>query len=140
MKSSLLNRRIFLRGAGGVGIALPFLEAMSPRAAFAQTAPKRYVVCFAGMSLGRDNAGRLEDIVPQGAGTDFQFRMPMAPLQPYKDDVVVVSGLRIPIGGTGGRLSGFHKSSISPLLSGVLPPDPGPNCYGATSDQVVAND
>jgi hypothetical protein len=140
MNSKRLNRRVFLRGAGGVGIALPFLEAMSPRAAFAQTAPKRYVVCFAGMSLGRDNAGRLEDIVPEGVGADFQFRTPMQALAPYKDDVVVVSGLRIPIGGAGGRLAGFHKSSISPLLSGVLPPDIGPNCYGPTSDQIVAND
>jgi hypothetical protein len=140
MKSTRLDRRMFLRGAGGVGIALPFLEAMSPRAAFAQTAPRRYVVCFAGMSLGRDNAGRLEDIVPEGEGQSFQFRPPMQPLAPYKDDVVVVSGLRIPIGGPGGRLGGFHKSSISPLLSGVLPPDIGPNCHGPTSDQIVAND
>ena len=37
-----IDRRTFLRGAGGVGIALPFLEAMSPRAALAQAAPKRY--------------------------------------------------------------------------------------------------
>jgi hypothetical protein len=140
MRSKLLDRRVFLRGAGGVGIALPFLEVMSPRAAFAQTAPRRYVVCFAGMSLGRDNAGRLEDIVPEGLGTSFQLRPPMQPLAPFKDDIVVVSGLRIPIGGAGGRLSGFHKSSISPLLSGVLPPDIGPNCHGPTSDQVVAND
>ncbi len=140
MKNNRLDRRTFLRGAGGVGIALPFLEAMSPRAAFAQSAPRRYVVCFAGMSLGRDNAGRLEDIVPDGAGASFTLRPPMLPLLPYKDDIVIVSGLRIPIGGPGGRLGGFHKSSISPLLSGVLPPDIGPNCHGPTSDQIVAND
>ncbi len=139
MKTRILNRRTFLRGAGGVGVALPFLEAMSPRAAFAQTAPRRYIVCFAGMSLGRDNAGRLEDIVPSGTGTSFQLRSPMMPLAPFKDDLVVVSGLRIPIGGPGGRLDGFHKSSISPLLSGVLG-GAGPDCAGATSDQIVAND
>jgi hypothetical protein len=136
-----LNRRAFLRGAGGIGIALPFLEAMLPRQAFAQAAaPKRFVICFAGMSLGRDNTGRLTDIVPDAVGTGFAFKPPMQPLAALKDDVTVVSGLRIGIDGPGGRLAGFHKSSISPLLSGTLPGDIGPNCNGATSDQIVAND
>src|SRR5688500_1838781 len=135
----LLDRRTFLRGAGGVGIALPLLEAMFPRQAFAQSAPKRIVICFAGMSLGRDNAGRLEDIVPDAVGTGFTFKPPMQALAALKSDVTVVSGLQIPIGGPGGRLAGFHKSSISPLLSGTLPADIGPNCNGATADQLVAN-
>jgi hypothetical protein len=111
---------------------------MLGRRAHAQAAPRRYVVCFAGMSLGRDNAGRLTDVVPDVVGTGFTFKPPMAPLAPLKDDVTVVSGLRIPIDGPGGRQAGFHKSSISPLLSGVLPPDIGPNCHGPTSDQIVA--
>ena len=33
-----LSRRTLLRGAGGVTIALPFLEAMEPRVAHAQAA------------------------------------------------------------------------------------------------------
>jgi hypothetical protein len=134
-----LNRRTLLRGAGGAGIALPFLEVMLSRRASAQAAPRRYVVGFAGMSLGRDNAGKLTDIIPDATGTAFDFKPPMEPLRPLKDDVLVVSGLRIPIDGPGGRLGGFHKSSISPLLSGTLPVDIGPNCNGITSDQIVAN-
>jgi hypothetical protein len=141
MRNFKLNRRAFLRGAGGIGIALPFLEVMLPRQASAQTtAPKRFVLCFAGMSLGRDNTGRLTDIVPDATGTGFAFKPPMMALQALKDDVTVVSGLRIGIDGPGGRLAGFHKSSISPLLSGTLPVDIGPNCAGPTSDQIVAND
>src|SRR5215207_5910890 len=101
---SPLNRRVLLRGAGGVALGLPFLEAMLTRRAHAQAAPRRYVVCFAGMSLGRDNAGKLTDIVPDAAGTDFAFKPPMAPLTAIKDEVTVVSGLRIPIDGPGGRL------------------------------------
>jgi hypothetical protein len=140
MRTTVLDRRTFLRGAGGVGLALPFLEAMLPRRASAATAPMRYVVCFAGMSLGRDNAGKLTDIVPDGSGAAFTLRSPMAPLAPLQKDLLVVSGLRIPIGGTGGRLDGFHKTSISPLLSGTTPVDIGPNCNGVTSDQIVAAD
>jgi hypothetical protein len=136
----VLDRRTFLRGAGGVGIALPFLEAMLPRHASAQTSPRRYVVCFAGMSLGRDNAGKLTDIVPDKLGAGFDLKTPLAPLAPIQDDVTVVSNLEIPIGGAGGRLDGFHKTSISPLLSGTTPTSIAPNCNGATSDQLLAGD
>ncbi len=140
MRNFKLSRRHFLRGAGSVGIALPFLEAMAPRYAFAQAAPKRFVLCFAGMSLGRDNTGKLSDIVPDGTGTSFTFKPPMQALASLKDDVTFVSGLRIPIDGPGGRLAGFHKSSVSAILSGTRPADIGPNCNGPTSDQIVAND
>src|SRR3954471_399409 len=135
-----LHRRALLRGAGGVAIGLPFLEAMFPRGVSAQTAPRRYIVCFAGMSLGRDNAGKLTDIVPDNVGPAFALKVPLKPLAPIQDDVLVVSNLRIPVGGAGGRLGGFHKSSISPLLAGVSPLDIRPNCNGPTSDQIVARD
>src|SRR6185436_19293906 len=102
------------------------------------TAPRRYIVCFAGMSLGRDNAGKLTDIVPDRVGTGFDLKPPLQPLAPIQDDVIVVSNLKIPVGGPGGRLGGFHKSSISPLLSGVTPTSTAPNCNGPTSDQIVA--
>ena len=140
MRNFKLDRRTFLRGAGGVAIGLPFLEAMLPRRAYAQAAPKRFVLCFAGMSLGRDNTGKLTDIVPDGTGTGFTFKPPMQALAPLKDDVTVVSGLRIAIDGPGGRLGGFHKSSISALLAGTRPASIGPDCNGPTSDQLVAND
>jgi hypothetical protein len=56
------------------------MDAMFTRNAWAQAAPKRYVVLFAGQSLGRDNAGKLTDIVPEGTGTAFNLRPCMAPL------------------------------------------------------------
>jgi hypothetical protein len=140
MRKLVLDRRTVLRGAGGVALGLPLLEAMFPRRAWAAEAPKRYVVCFAGMSLGRDNAGKLSDLIPDATGAGFAFKPPMQALGDagLHDDVIIVSSLRIPVGGAGGRLGGFHKSSISPLLSGTTPADIGANCYGATSDQIVA--
>jgi hypothetical protein len=134
-----LDRRTLLRGAGGAAIALPFLELMFPKSVTAQTAPRRYIVCFAGMSLGRDNAGKLTDIVPDRVGTGFDLKPPLMPLAPIQDDVIVVSNLKIPVGGVGGRLGGFHKSSISPLLTGTTPTSIAPNCNGPTSDQIVAS-
>ena len=42
-----IHRRRFLRGAGGAILTLPFLEALSPRRASAQTAPsKRFIVFY----------------------------------------------------------------------------------------------
>jgi hypothetical protein len=42
----MIKRRMFLKGAGGAALALPFLESMLPRSASAQTAtpPKRFIV------------------------------------------------------------------------------------------------
>src|SRR5207245_1647690 len=108
------------------------------RLAAAPAPPRRYVVCFAGMSLGRDNTGKLSDIVPDRIGADYDLKLPLAPLADVRREVTVVSGLDLPIGGAGGRIAEFHKSSLSPLLSGVHPTTPSPNCLGATSDQVVA--
>lgn len=139
MRNRVLDRRAMLRGAGGVAIGLPFLELMFPRGVTAQTTPRRYIVCFAGMSLGRDNAGKLTDIVPDRVGAGFDLKPPLMPLAPIQDDVIVVSNLKIPIGGPGGRLGGFHKSSISPLLSGFAPVSIAPNVNGPTSDQIVAS-
>jgi len=41
-----ISRRTILRGAAGAAIALPWLEAMSPRRARAATTPKRFIVMF----------------------------------------------------------------------------------------------
>jgi hypothetical protein len=41
-----LSRRTILRGIGGAGMAVPFLEAMRPRVARAQTAPVRRFIAF----------------------------------------------------------------------------------------------
>ena len=46
------RRRAFLRGLGGIAIGLPFLEIMLPKRASAAPAPLRYIVSFAGSSLG----------------------------------------------------------------------------------------
>jgi hypothetical protein len=122
-----------------VALALPFLEAMLPRRAAAQPAtPKRYVVCFGGMSLGRDIIGSLKDIVPSTVGTNFDLPpRSLEPLAKVKDDITIVSGLRIPSGEPGGMGSGgFNKATISPLLSGTRGSS-GPDCFGPTSDQVV---
>lgn len=143
-----LSRRHLLRGLGGVAVGLPLLEIMLDGKAFAQAAPnppKRYLVFFDGQSLGADNDTRHNDFVPNTVGRNYDLKSALAPLGALKDEVSVISGLKIPWaaenGGTvpaGGRRDGFHVSTVSPLLAGVRSPA-NTSSAGPTSDQLVAN-
>jgi hypothetical protein len=148
MPSFKLNRRAILKGALGVGIALPALEIMldSSGTALAQgmPLPKRYLVCFDGQSLGGDDDPLRDDYVPNAVGKNYDLKSALAPLAAnnVRDEVSVVSGLSIPTanGGAvpaGGRRDDFHVSSLSPLLCGVRS-GAATAAMGATSDQLVA--
>jgi len=86
-----LSRRTFLRGALGTAIALPFLDAMVP----ALTAQSR----TAGKPQLRFGAvywpnGVLPDRWhPTDVGRDFQFSQVMKPLEPFRNQLLAVSGL-----------------------------------------------
>jgi hypothetical protein len=85
-----LSRRTFLRGAG-VAVALPFLEAMLPaQTSLSQTAanPKNR---FAGIFFPHGMAPGYW--VPKAEGSTFEFPFIMQPLAPFRDRVVILSGL-----------------------------------------------
>src|SRR5882724_12683367 len=82
-----LSRRTFLRGAGTL-IALPFLDAMLP--AFGRSVPEdpvrlMYVYAPSGMLPQYWN--------PKITGTDFEFERIMKPLEPFRQEILVMSGL-----------------------------------------------
>ncbi len=138
------KRRAFLRGLGGIAVGLPFLEIFMPTRAEAAPAPNRYVVAFAGSSLGMGGNGN-EKVTPAAEG-------PLASnltrgLQPLGDLVVAdaatfVSGMLIPWGAnipSGGRAIGFHAHSPCPLLSGVRSAsEDNENLTGPTSDWIMS--
>ncbi|MFL5320623.1 MAG: DUF1552 domain-containing protein [Myxococcaceae bacterium] len=144
-----LSRRTLLKGAGGIAMALPLLEAMMDgREALAQAVtPRRYIVCFGGQSMGADGDPVHNVFAPTTVGPNYDLKTGTQPLQSVKDDVSIISDLSIPrpydVGGTtvpaGGARDDFHVSSLSPLLSGVRADD---NTYsrGVTSDQVIAKE
>jgi hypothetical protein len=86
-----LSRRTFLRGAG-VTLGLPLLDAMIPAAtALAQTAAKPaprmgFVYIPHGAVMDRWS--------PKATGTTFEFTQILKPLEPFKDQLTIVSGLR----------------------------------------------
>lgn len=86
--SKPISRRTLLRGAGGVALALPFLDVMSPRVARAQAGtPKRFMVFFSANGTIKDQWQ------PSGGETDFTMSPILAPLEAYRDDLLIMRGL-----------------------------------------------
>ncbi|XXY48369.1 DUF1552 domain-containing protein [Sorangium sp. So ce269] len=81
-----LDRRTFLRGAGGLAVALPFLEAMSGSASAVEF-PKRFVVFFTGLGTVK------QAWQPTGTETAFELGEILAPLSPYRDKLLVIEGV-----------------------------------------------
>lgn len=124
MSQPLFSRRFFLRGAAGTAIALPWLESLGNQA-FAQMAPPtRYLLGFAGCSIGGYDGDVNQTLVPTTVGPSYDLKQALTNLAPIKDQVSIVSGLRIPtaVNGTvpsGGRPVAFHGNQLSPLLTGM---------------------
>ena len=91
-----LSRRAALRGLG-VTVALPWLEAMSPRArAAAPARPKRAAFVYI------PNGVRLDTWFPKTPGPDFDLPPTLAPLAKVRRDITVLGGLdRSFVAGTG---------------------------------------
>src|SRR5207244_8081544 len=85
-----LSRRIFLRGAG-VTLTLPFLEAMVP----AQTPLVRTAANpnakfgFIYVPMG----SIMKQWTPEQEGAGFEFSPILKPLEPFRNNVIVVTGL-----------------------------------------------
>src|ERR1700685_4102269 len=93
-----LPRRTFLRGVG-VALGLPLLESMMPAlTAMAKTAanPKPrlgFVYIPHGVIM--------DEWTPKAAGSDFELTPILAPLQPFRQAMTIVSNLTAPLQNTG---------------------------------------
>jgi hypothetical protein len=127
-----LSRRAVLKGAGAT-IALPLLDAMIPAGtALAQTvaasSPRLGFVYFP--------HGALQDQwTPTQTGRDFEFPFILKPLEPFREHVTVVSGLR----NKGGESSSPHGIIEETWLSCVSPRLRNAKTgVGMTVDQIAA--
>jgi len=101
---NLLDRRRFLRGTG-VALALPMFETFRPASALEAsrtTNPKR-LGCFyfpdgVPMPLPEDPAYKEWFWFPHGNDTDFSFTQCMAPFEPLRNELTVLSGFSHPAG------------------------------------------
>ena len=132
-----LPRRTFLRGIGAA-IALPFLDSMVPalRAAATTTPVQRLGFFYV------PNGMYLPNFHPSGeGGTSFEFTPVLKALEPFRDQVTVVSGLSnlgVISTNEGG---GVHTRAHAGWLNGVLPKrtEGADITAGKTIDQYAAD-
>ncbi|MDQ6704835.1 MAG: DUF1552 domain-containing protein [Acidobacteriota bacterium] len=126
-----LSRRALLRGAG-VAIALPWLDAMRPAFAAPLKPVRRLAVVYV------PNGVIMNQWTPAEVGSDFQFTRILKPLEPFRNDTVVISGLANAAankaqGGGHAKASGSFLSSVPPKYTA------GADVHaGTTFDQVAA--
>ena len=123
-----LPRRTFLRGMG-VTMALPLLESMIPAMASAKTAVHPRLK-FGAVYI--PHGAIMNQWTPKGTGSNFELSPILKPLEPFRDQLVVVSGMNGPVGG--------HGVAAAVYLSGVAPKrTAGVDVLNNTTmDQVIA--
>jgi hypothetical protein len=128
-----LPRRTFLRGVGA-SLALPLLDAMVP----AMTAQTKAALRFAALSVGI-GANR-SDWTPPTDGGGFTFSPILKPLEAFRDQMLVVSGLDNFQGTDQGDVGGQHPRAAPAFMSCVHPKaTEGADVQaGTTIDQIIA--
>ncbi len=131
-----VSRRAVLRGAGAA-IALPLLDAMVPAlTAFQKTAAnpaRRLGVVY------HPNGVVYENWLPKGAGNEFEFSRVLAPFEPFRDRVVVVTGLHDQQAEALGDGAGDHSRASGSYLTGVhIRKSDSQALNGISMDQIAA--
>jgi len=136
-----LSRRTVLRGLGAT-LALPLLDGMVPAfAAIRQTAAKP-VQRFAGFYV--PNGMSMPSWTPTGEGAAFQFSSILEPLTPFRDRLLVLTGMcskeADPRPGEG---DGDHSRAQAGFLTGAHAKKTGSGAdleAGISIDQIVAKE
>ncbi len=120
-----ISRRTILRGAG-TALALPLLDAMIPAfAPAATTTPvKRFGVVY------HPNGVIYDKWLPTGAGSNFELSPTLKGLEPFKDKLIVVTGLFSDPAEPYGDGGGDHSRACGSYLTGV---------HVKKSDSIVEN-
>ncbi len=134
MSKFRLSRRAVLRGAGGVAVALPWLEIMAPeRVAHAKAPPAKHLVTVftpAGTTLDSWRPAELT------AEDNFKLGPILASLAPYQQQLVGFSGVDFPLWKF---LNGDQdQSGLVGWLTGIAQPGSGKFPMGPSIDQVLA--
>jgi hypothetical protein len=126
-----LSRRTLLRGAGAA-LSLPFLDAMHPAFAGPVRSARRIAVVYV------PNGVMMNQWTPSAAGANFEFTRILKPLEPFREDITVISGLENLAANK--AQGGGHAKASGSFLSGAPPKyTAGADVHaGTTFDQIVA--
>ena len=109
-----ISRRTMLRGVG-TAVALPLLDAMVPAlASAAATRPvRRFGVVY------HPNGIIYDQWLPTGAGAQFELSPTLKGLEPFKDQLIVITGLFSDQAEANGDGGGDHSRACGSYLTGV---------------------
>jgi hypothetical protein len=122
----------------GATIALPMLDAMTPAFAAASrlgpNTPRRLAFVYV------PNGIIMKDWTPAADGSAFEFTRVLKPLEPYRKDLLVLSGLTHNTGRALGDGPGDHARAAASFLTGVHPKKTAGAdiCSGVSVDQIAA--
>jgi hypothetical protein len=130
-----LPRRTFLRGAGAT-LALPLLDAMRP--AFARAAAGAAPVRLSFVYV--PNGIIMPAWMPAEEGRAYAFTRILKPLEPFREDVLVLGGLDHNNANELGDGPGDHARAAACFLTGVHPRKTAGSDIrnGVSADQIVA--
>jgi hypothetical protein len=114
MMETRISRRTVLRGLSAT-IALPLLDAMVPvaaRGAAVDKLPRRMAFFYV------PNGVHMQDWKPQAEGAAFEMPYILEPLKPFKDDMLVLTGLTQDKARPNGDGPGDHARSLASFLTG----------------------
>jgi len=122
-----LSRRMMLRGLGTT-LALPLLDAMVPALTAMADTPAKAVPRLG--VVYHPNGVIYESWLPKGVGRDFALSPVLTPLEPFRDRLIVVTGLSSHQAEALGDGGGDHSRASGTYLTGV---------HVRKSDSVVGN-
>ena len=114
-----LSRRTVLRGLGAA-VALPLLDGMVPAMSAMRNTAARPVARFGAVYV--PNGMFMRNWTPKTEGAGFEFTPVLKPLEPFRDDLLVLSGLcSVPPPDNAGIESGLHARASTRFLTHVVP-------------------
>ena len=129
-----LSRRTMLRGIGA-SVALPLLDGMVPALAAGQRTAATPVRRFGAVYV--PNGMWMEQWTPATEGATFELSPTLAPLQPFRDAMTVVSGLSV----AENAGASLHSRASTRWLTGVAPREGQSQAAvyaGVSMDQIAA--
>jgi len=131
-----LPRRTFLTGIGAT-LSLPLLDAMIPAFAAPPKPVRRLSIVYT------PNGRIMQQWTPAAAGSNFDLPLLLQPLAPFRDQMLVLTGLSLNIAkARPGEEVGVHERPCGAYLTGVHPKwtDGADILNGISVDQIIAQE